>query len=339
MNKTSKIAALKNFLLAVRPQLFVFAGMIVIFGLVYVLARLPLDLFLYSLELAVFLFIAYLIAQYVRYAKRYELIKNLQTANVSSLEEVSQGADPRDWMYMEKLDSLLRDLRELENLHADRQADQLDYFILWLHQIKTPISAISLLNQSSASKEVKQIAQELLRLEDYTHMALNYVKLEESGAEMDLEEVDMDEIIKKAVKKYSILFIYKGIKLDYRTVGMQVLSDGQWLQNLLEQILSNSLKYTPSSGTIYIYKDTNNEQTLVIEDNGIGIRPEDLPKIFNKGYSGLNGRLHEKSTGLGLFLSKKICQRLGHQLDIQSEQGTGTRVLIDMSRKELEVFD
>ncbi|QBP43131.1 HAMP domain-containing histidine kinase [Paenisporosarcina antarctica] len=242
-------------------------------------------------------------------------------------------------MYMEKLDSLLRDLRELENLHADRQADQLDYFILWLHQIKTPISAISLLNQSSASKEVKQIAQELLRLEDYTHMALNYVKLEESGAEMDLEEVDMDEIIKKAVKKYSILFIYKGIKLDYRTVGMQVLSDGQWLQNLLEQILSNSLKYTPSSGTIYIYKDTNNEQTLVIEDNGIGIRPEDLPKIFNKGYSGLNGRLHEKSTGLGLFLSKKICQRLGHQLDIQSEQGTGTRVLIDMSRKELEVFD
>lgn len=338
MNKTSKSEALKNFLLAVRPQLFVFAGVTTIFVLVYVLARLPLELLLYSLELAVFLFIVYLIIQYVSYAKRHDLIKNLQTANASTVDEVSQGLDPTDWLYMEKLDSLLRELRELENLHVDSQADQLDYFTLWLHQIKTPISVISLLNQSSTSKEAKQISQELLRLEDYTHMALNYVKLEESGAEMDLGEVNVDEIIKKAVKKYSILFIYKGIKLDYQPVGMQVLSDGQWLQNLLEQILSNSLKYTPS-GTIHIYRDPSNEQTLVIEDTGIGIRSEDIQKIFNKGYSGLNGRLHEKSTGLGLFLSKKICQLLGHQLDIQSKLGEGTRVLIDMSREELDVFD
>lgn len=338
MNKTTKSTTFKSFLLAVRQQLFVFAGMTVIFGLVYALGRLPLDIFLYSLELAVFLFIVYLIVQYVRYAKRIKLIKNLQTGNGLSLDEFSQGVDPADRLYIERLDSLLRELRELESLYTDRQADQLDYFTLWLHQIKTPISAISLLNQSSASKEERQISQELLRLEDYTHMALNYVKLEESGAEMDLGKVDLDEIIKKAIKKYSILFIYKGIKLEYQPVGMQVLSDGQWLQNLLEQILSNSLKYTPS-GTIYIYKDPNKEKTLVIKDTGIGIRPEDLPKIFNKGYSGLNGRLHEKSTGLGLFLSKKICQRLGHQLDIQSEPGKGTRVFINMLRDELEVFD
>lgn len=338
MNRTSKSEVLKKFLLAVRQQLFIFTGMTVIFGLVYLLNRLPLDLFLYSLELALFLFIVYLIVQYVRYAKRYELVKNLQTEKASSLEEVAQGVDPADRLYMEKLDSLLHELRESENLYADRQADQLDYFTLWFHQIKTPISVISLLNQSSASKEAKQISQELLRLEDYTHMALNYVKLEESGAGMDLGKVDLDEIIKKAVKKYSILFIYKGIKLDYQPVEMKVLSDGQWLQNLLEQVLSNSLKYTPS-GTIYIYKNPSNSQTLVIEDTGIGIRSEDLPKVFNKGYSGLNGRLYEKSTGLGLFLSKKICQRLGHQLDIQSEPGKGTRVLIDLARAEWEVFD
>lgn len=338
MTKLSKSAVLKDFLLAVRQQFLVFGGMIVIFGLVHVLGKLPMGLFLYSMELAVFFFSAYLIVQYIRYAKRCELIRNLQTASAASLEEVAAGADPADRLYLEKLALLLRELRELENHHAERQADQLDYFTLWLHQIKTPISALSLLNQSSASKEVKGIAQELVRLEDYTHMALNYVKLEEAGAEMDLSEVDLDSIIKRAIKKYSILFIYKGIKLDYKPLQLNVLSDGQWLQVLVEQILSNSLKYTPD-GTISIYQNPHKEQTLIIEDNGIGIRSEDLPKVFNKGYSGLNGRLHEKSTGLGLFLSKKICRRLGHSLNIQSEPGKGTRVAIDMSRRELEIFD
>ncbi|TWT01489.1 HAMP domain-containing sensor histidine kinase [Planomicrobium sp. CPCC 101079] len=338
MNKPSKSEVLKSFLLAVRAQFFVFFGTIGIFGLVFVLGRLPFDLFLYCTELAAFFFLAYLIVQYIRFNKRYLLLQSLQTVSASNIKEVAENADPAERLYIEKLEELLLDLRELENLHKDRQADQLDYFTLWLHQIKTPISAISLLNQSSQAKEAKQISQELVRLEDYTHMALNYIKLEEPGAEMDLAEVDLDDIIKKAIKKYSILFIYKGIKLDYEPLGIRALSDGKWLQNLLEQILSNSLKYTPH-GTISIFKDPKNAHVLVIEDTGLGIRTEDLPKVFNKGYSGLNGRLHEKSTGLGLFLSKKICQRLGHTLDIQSEFGRGTRVSIDMSRKELAVFD
>lgn len=338
MNKPPQNTVLKAFFSAVRPQLFVFAGMAVVFGVVHVLAELPLGFYLYSLELGIFFLFIYLVVQYIRYAKRYDLISNLQAANPASLGEIAAGGDPADRLYIEKLDALLRELRELENLHADRQADQLDYFTLWLHQIKTPISAISLLNQSSASKESKQISQELLRLEDYTHMALNYIKLEEAGPEMELSQIDVDSIIKRAVKKYSILFIYKGIKLDYKPLELKVLSDGQWLQVLVEQILSNSLKYTPG-GTISIYQDPHSDQTLIIEDSGIGIRSEDLPKIFNKGYSGLNGRLHEKSTGLGLFLSKKICRRLGHSLDIQSEAGKGTRVAISMARENWTAFD
>lgn len=329
---------LRSFLLAVRSQLFVFFGVLAMFGMIFVFNRQPFGLFLYGVELAAFLLLIYLIVQYTRYQGRYKAIKNLQPANARTLEDLSKSADPIDKLYEEKLASLLQENRELENLYAARQADQLDYFTLWLHQIKTPIAGISLLNQGSLSKEAKQISQELLRLEDYTHMALNYIKLEDSGAELDLAEVDLDPIIKGAVKKYSILFIYKGIKLDYQPSDMRVLSDGKWLQNLLEQILSNSLKYT-ASGTISIYAAPEKEGVLVIEDTGIGIRPEDLPKIFNKGYSGFNGRLHEKSTGLGLFLSKKICERLGHRLDIESEPGKGTRVLIHMLRNEIEVFD
>lgn len=334
----SRSEHLKKFLWSVRPQLFIFAGMMVIFSLVYLLGRLPLDLFLYSMEVSIFLFAIYLALQYIQYARRYEKVRSLQTTDVATLQELSESTDPIDRLYIEKLALVMRELREADTIHADRQADQLDYFTLWLHQIKTPISAVSLLNQSSSGKEARQISQELLRLEDYTHMALNYVKLEEPGSELDLSEVDIDGVLKKALKKYAILFIYNGIKLEYEPLQMMVLSDEKWLQNLLEQLLSNSLKYTPT-GTISLYKDPVKENTLIIEDTGVGIRSEDLPKIFNKGYSGFNGRLYEKSTGLGLFLSKKICERLGHRLDIQSELGKGTRVLIDMSRKELRIFD
>lgn len=338
MRNESGGALFKSFLLSVRPQLFLFIGMAVIFGVIYFLGRQPLFLFFYSLQVSAFLLLIYLVIHYFQYAKRYKLISRLDMVNASSLEDLQSSSGPVDRLYIEKMATLLEQLRESENLHAERQTDQLDYFTLWLHQIKTPISAISLLTQSSSAKEAKQVAQELVRLEDYTHMALNYIKLEESGADLDLSLVDLDELIKKAIKKYSILFIYKGIRLDYQPLGMKVLSDGKWLQNLIEQILSNSLKYTPQ-GTILIYRDSAQAETLIIEDTGIGIRSEDLPKIFNKGYSGMNGRLHEKSTGLGLFLSKKICQRLGHRIVIDSQPDQGTRVAIDMSREDLQIFD
>ncbi|MBM7578237.1 sensor histidine kinase [Jeotgalibacillus terrae] len=338
MAETTKTQIFKLFLVSVRQQLYLFIGMAVVFASIFILGNLPVTLYIYSIQLSLFFFAIYLIIQYIRYSRRFKAIKEVGAAQSTKAEDVADGTDPADRLYLEKIGQLQQDIRNLTNLHAERQADQLDYFTLWLHQIKTPLSAISLLNQSSVTSESRKISQEILRLEDYTHMALNYVKLEETGSDMELSEVDLDVIIKKAIKKYSILFIYKGIKLDYEPLGVKVLSDGQWLQTLLEQILSNSLKYT-AAGTITIYMDSEKNQTLIIKDTGAGIRSEDLPKIFNKGYSGLSGRLHEKSTGLGLFLSRKIGKRLGHKLSIESEPGKGTRVKIDLEKQHLSVFD
>lgn len=332
-----KTGVFKSFLLSVRHQFFVFLVMAAVFFTIFILNGLPWPLYLYSLELGLFFFVIYLIVQYYSYSRRFKAITQPGFKS-DELSDAVPVTDPADRIYLGRISQLQQENRELMNLHAERQADQLDYFTLWLHQIKTPLSAISLLNQSTATSESKKISQEILRLEDYTHMALNYVKLEETGSEMDLSEVDLDGIVRKAVKKYSILFIYKGISLDYEPLGRKVLSDGQWLQTLLEQLLSNSLKYT-ESGKISIYMNPEKELTLIIEDTGVGIRSEDLPKIFNKGYSGLNGRLHEKSTGLGLFLSRKICNRLGHTLAIESEPGKGTRAVIGLSREQFTVFD
>ena len=177
--------------------------------------------------------------------------------------------------------------------------------------------------------------QELLRIENYTHMALNYVRIEQSGTDLDFADVSLDRVIKETVKKFSILFIYNHIQLDYRETAAIILSDEKWLRVLVEQILSNSLKYTPEGGIIRIYMSPTQEQQLIIEDTGIGIRSEDLPRIFERGYSGFNGRIHEKSTGLGLFLSQEITKRLGHNLIIESTLGKGTKVMIDLAREPL----
>ena len=177
--------------------------------------------------------------------------------------------------------------------------------------------------------------QELVQIENYTHMALNYLKIEQSCSDLDFAQVSLDRVIKETVKKSSILFIYKHIQLDYQEIDKSVLSDEKWLKVLVEQIVSNSLKYTPEGGKIKIYMSPTTEDQLIIEDTGIGIRSEDLPRIFERGYSGFNGRIHEKSTGLGLFLSQEITKRLGHGMSIESNVGKGTKVMIDLARTSL----
>lgn len=313
--------------------------MLLFFSAVYLLGRLPLDLLFYTIELTAFLFFLYLLTQFYHYAKRYERLQELQKDNAELQNYLPKNTDPADELYQEKILALIDQLREMEQRFGEKNSEQLEYFTLWLHQIKTPIAAISLLMQSQPQQPLKkQVEQELLRLEDYTHMALNYLKIEENGTDLDFAEIELDDVIKKTIKKYSILFIYNHISLEYNETKVSVLTDGKWLQILLEQVLSNSLKYA-IGGTIKIYLDSERPETLVIEDNGIGIRSEDLPRIFEKGYSGLNGRLHEKSTGLGLFLSQKIVERLGHQLTIESVLGEGTKVFIHLARRELELFD
>ena len=323
----------------VKPQLFIYGISLFCFGIVAFLTRYPFSYMLYSSILLTAGFLVYLLWHWTKYLKRYQVHQSLQNFDIDVLKEIPFIQDPAELLYHEKLHSLRENIHFKTQENLNNKREQMDYFTLWLHQIKTPIAAMSLLNQQlPSSKEKRQMEQELLRIEDYTHMALNYLKLEGTNQELDLSEVELDGIIRKVIKKYAILFIYNGIKLDYEATNIKVITDGQWLEILLEQILSNALKYAPK-GRICIYADVSKEATLIIEDNGVGIRAEDLPKIFEKGYSGLNGRLHEKSTGLGLFLTKKICQRLGHTIEIDSKVNEYTKVALHMEREDIFLYD
>lgn len=201
------------------------------------------------------------------------------------------------------------------------------YFLTWLHQMKTPISATQLLLRDIESDQTPQMRLLLNDIEKYTGMALSYIKLMNPGADLHFEKIPVDQIIQPLLKKYRYPFIYGKIRLEYRPILTPITTDAHWTSIMVEQILSNALKYTGQGGTIRIGFDTDREE-IFIQDTGMGIQSADLTKIFDKGYVGFNGRLHEKASGLGLYLVKLISQRLDQPVRVTSVLHQGSTFFI-----------
>ena len=163
-------------------------------------------------------------------------------------------------------------------------------------------------------------------------MVLAYLRLDAGSTDYVLREYELDPIVRGAVKRFSAEFIERRLALDFHPTGARVLTDEKWLSFVLEQLLSNALKYTPA-GSVSVYRE--GEATLCIADTGIGIAPEDLPRIFEPGFTGLNGRADKRASGLGLYLCRRVCENLGHRITAESEPGKGTTVRLDLSRREL----
>ena len=226
-----------------------------------------------------------------------------------------------------EMDKKNRAIEEREKLN-----DLMDYYTLWAHQIKTPIAASSLLVGEIEDKKVKnQLEQELFKIESYVNIVLQYLRLESFHEDLVLKKENAEDLVKEIVKKYAIFFIQKGLSLSLHDLDRTIITDRKWFVVILEQVLSNSLKYT-SQGGIEIYFQ---EDTLYIKDSGLGIQDADLLRVFERGFSGYNGRLTQQSSGLGLYLSKKIANELGHQISIASQVGQGTTVMINFSEKKM----
>ena len=233
------------------------------------------------------------------------------------------------WFQYQKLSDVKDDnerlLNENKNLKSEmlNQKDDLNaYFLMWLHQIKTPMTVSKLLLEKPDETTNTKLKMQLMYIEQYINMAMNYLKMIDHSTDMDITQVNLDDIIKNLLKKYSLLFIHNHISLEYQSNVTHVISDSQWLTILIEQILSNALKYTENGKiSIQYLKD---KHALEIRDTGIGIRSEDIPKIFDRGYSGFNGRMNEKSSGLGLYLARKISERLNIQIEVESKLSKGS---------------
>ena len=233
------------------------------------------------------------------------------------------------WFHYQKLSDVKDDnerlLNENRNLKSEmlNQKDDLNaYFLMWLHQIKTPMTVSKLLLEKPDETTNTKLKMQLMYIEQYISMAMNYLKMIDHSTDMDITQVNLDDIIKNLLKKYSLLFIHNHISLEYQSNVTHVISDSQWLTILIEQILSNALKYTENGKIAIQYLE--DKHALEIRDTGIGIRSEDIPKIFDRGYSGFNGRMNEKSSGLGLYLARKISERLNIQIEVESKLSKGS---------------
>jgi signal transduction histidine kinase len=225
---------------------------------------------------------------------------------------------------------LSEDCKRLRTTRRAESEEQREYYTLWVHQIKTPISAIRLLLAEQDDERAALLRQELFKVEQYADLALKFVKLSDVASDLVIERCDLNEIAHAAVKKYSLLFVYRKLSVKIEPLATDVPSDSMWLGFMLGQLLSNAVKYTKTGG-VRIYMDGG---ALVVEDTGIGIRREDLPRIFEKGYTGYNGRIDNRASGIGLYLVKRTANVLNIQVSVESELGIGTRVRMTFPKRD-----
>lgn len=271
------------------------------------------------------------LTDFIKYVGKYKKLEHLKRQLAYEIGEFPEPEGLLEQTYQEMISELYKSRKELVSSMDIQAKEAEEYYMLWAHQIKTPISAMNLLLQSG-EVDSKILSVELFKIEQYVEMVLHYLREKQMSQDMVLNYYSLSEIIKTAIKKYSRLFILQKIKLNFESMEVTVLTDEKWLLFALEQIISNALKYT-TEGSVSIYIDKENENLLVIEDTGIGISAEDLPRVAERGFTGYNGRSNQKSTGLGLYLTKKVLHKLGHRLQLESQVEKGTKVMIDFSRE------
>lgn len=294
------MSKLKDFLKSQNHIIGLFFLFALSFFAIFILSEFPLDKFLLGFEILGFFLLIYLSIQYSKFRKEES--------------------------FREKYENLLDENKRLRSTYINEKKDLEEYFLLWTHQIKTPITVANLILNRKSDPDTKKLKEEIFYIEEYTNMAINYIKLTDRATDMDIEKVDLDRLIKTLLKKYSLIFINKKISLDYKDTKVEVLTDSKLLSIMIEQIISNALKYT-EDGKIRISFDKE-KSTLSIMDTGIGIRDEDLVKIFDRGYSGFNGRVNHKSSGLGLFLVREISKILKLRVEVKSKLGKGSEFFI-----------
>ncbi|HOG00170.1 MAG TPA: sensor histidine kinase [Clostridia bacterium] len=299
-----------------------------IFAAVFSLYDLPEEAVAYASALTAAVFLTLGGIRFSVFCARHRALLALNKRIDVELSGLPQPSSLLEAEYQRLLRALFESKRALASALAEKQAQTEEYYALWAHQVKTPIAAMRLM--LGASDHDAQLDAELFKIEQYVEMALGYVRAQSDQTDYVLNRAALDEIIRASLRKYARAFVLSKTRLSFRETNLRVLTDEKWLAFCLEQILSNALKYAPG-GEIGVYAEG---ETLVVSDTGIGIAPEDLPRVFEKGYTGYNGRVDMRATGIGLYLVKTVLGRLGHGISIESAPDCGTKVVISLGRDE-----
>lgn len=310
----------------------------------------------YAAVLDAILLLITVLVGFFRYSSKVKALSNALERPVEEQAQLPEATDDVEILYQRLLENQSIARSESESSAAIRQSQMRDYYSMWVHQIKTPISAMKLLlevereelgqlicddeqSQYLLSDNMDSFEDELFRIEEYVSMALQYQRVSSTENDFVLEKVSVDGVIRDTIKKYAKIMIRRHIGINYSGTGQEVYTDGKWLAFMLEQILSNAIKYTPQGFVTIETAEEKDRFFITIKDTGIGIKAEDLPRVFEKGYTGYNGHADKKATGIGLYLCRQMADKLGHTIRMESEIGKGTKVWIGFDMDYADVRD
>lgn len=311
----------------------IFILFILIFNISFLLFHLSLKAVIYPELLCVLIGVIALSVDFVKYNKKLNELKNLEKQISALITDLPSIDNENEEIYQEIIKNLKSEISDKENTYNSSVQDMTEYYSVWAHQIKTPIASMKLSLQNEDSHLTRKLSSDLLRIEQYVEMVLAFLRLDSTSNDYLFKEYELDTIVKQSVRKFASDFIGKKLKLEYTPLERIIITDEKWFSFVIEQILSNSIKYT-REGFVKIYM--SDENTLCISDTGIGIAPEDLPRIFENGYTGFNGRLDKSASGIGLYLCKRICDNLGIGISVSSELGKGTQFFLDIEQYSLK---
>ena len=283
--------------------------------------------FLYAFALCTIVLIGFLVFRYQQ--------------NVRAIHNIDHEAFDRLSLEAEQMQQLMDEMRKehIREMNAvqEKQKEHYDFIVSWFHEIKTPIAVLHLIQQTDI--DANSLREEIEKIENYVDQALYYAKLDSFNQDYSIGSCDMIGIVKDTVRDHSKTFISKKVRILLPSESMSVQSDSKWLKFIVNQLLTNSLKYTDNSGEILIgTNETPQEKQLIIRDNGIGITPQELPRIFNRGFTGETGRTYSKSTGMGLYLAQQLSNKLGHYITCTSEVSSYTEYIIHFPKDDDPFF-
>lgn len=325
-------ASLKNYIISRRYGFVTYIASVVIFAVVFLLSRVELKYIWYPALLCLCFCVIGGIHGYLKFRTHHkQLVHALGTIDVT-LDNLPETKDLHEKDYQVLLAELNKRKNDKAVSEQQKSKELEEYLTIWSHQIKTPLTALQLTTESIEEPARAETKEQIFEIEQYVDMMLQYIRLRDNTADLVFQKYSLKGMVNQAVKYYSRVFISKKLSVKIEIdEELKVITDEKWFVFVLKQLLSNALKYT-SQGSIEIRTKVADEQdatvSLLIKDTGIGIAKEDLPRIFERGYTGYNGRKDKKATGLGLYLTSQVLGILNHTIDIDSNVGEGTTVRI-----------
>lgn len=287
----------------------------------------------YGLVLCAFVFCCISGIQMIEYRKKITTLKSIKAQPENMIRSLPTVKDKEEQYYQDILNQIYQEKLDVEQKYQSKEQEMMDYYTRWIHQIKTPIAAMSLLIQSNdREKNYYKMEQELFLIEQYAKMALQYQNLHSGQNDLLLKEYDISKLVREVIKKFSYSFIEKKISMKYEDFTYTMITDEKWFSFLIEQLISNAVKYT-NEGYVSISFTEKPIPTLNIKDTGIGICEEDIPRIFEKGYTGYNGHMDKKATGIGLYMCKSVAERLGIKIRVESKIGEGSCFSLELGQE------